>query len=106
MILVQPCRQMLERNGASFGSSRWCFRFAWARNRHDGLPSSEARKCAGCKRYDSRRYGKRVSADMPSKRDLVDPAEHWNTRFGEGFRGIGGTLLNRSGNEAESQRER
>src|SRR6476661_2332419 len=64
MILGQPCRQMLERNGASFGS-RWCFRFAWARNRHDGLPSSEARKCAGRKRYDSRPYGKRVSADAP-----------------------------------------
>ena len=46
MILGQPCRQMLERNGACLGSSRWCFRFACARNRHDGLPSSEARKCA------------------------------------------------------------
>src|SRR4029078_13033896 len=60
MILGQPCRQMLERNGAIFGS-RWWFGFSWARTRHDGLPSSEARKCAGRKRYDSRPYGKRVS---------------------------------------------
>src|SRR3954470_14389728 len=67
MILGQPCRQMLERNGASFGSSRWCFRFAWARNRHDGLPSSEARKCAGRKRYDSGLYGELCFRGIPLK---------------------------------------
>ena len=47
-----------------------------------------------------------VFPQMRPKIGLSSPAAHRNTRFGEGFRGIGGTLRNRSGNEAESQRER
>src|SRR3954453_21409896 len=93
MILGQPCRQMLQRNGASFGSSRWCFRFAWARNRHDGLPSSEARKCAAVRDM--------IRGPMESvfpQIGLSSARGALQHEVREGFHGIGGTLRNRSGN--------
>ena len=102
MILSQPCRQMLERNGASFGSSRWCFRFAWARNRHDGLPSSEARKCAGCKRYDLEALRKAVFPRQPAQnRPCRQRAGALERKVRRGLRGIGVISWNRSGNEAD-----
>src|SRR6185312_6436237 len=104
MILGQPCRQMLERNGASFGSSRWCFRFAWARNRHDGLPSSEARKCAAV-RDMIRGLMESVFPQIGPKIGLSAACGALQQRFGEGSAASAGhygidpgTKRNRNGN--------
>src|SRR5262245_50787248 len=72
VILGQPRRQMLEGDGtARFGGTRRCRCLSCARRRHDGLPSSEARKCASGRRYDSRLDGKSLCARKCRKSGLL-----------------------------------
>src|SRR5262245_45403382 len=69
VILGQPRRQMLEGDGtARFGGTCRCHCLSCARRRHDGLPSSEARKCASGRRYDSRLDGKSLCAPNAANR--------------------------------------
>src|SRR5262245_33836349 len=74
VILGQPRRQMLEGDGtARFGRTCRCHCLSCARRRHDGLPSSEARKCASGRRYDSRLDGKSLCAQNAANRASFGP---------------------------------
>src|SRR6266576_5740800 len=99
MIGRQPCRQMLERNGAAGLGTHWC-RFA----RHDGLPSSEARNAQmlGDMIRDRKESDLCALSGQNTGAFAIAP-EASPALYGAH---VGGTFRNRSVNEGESQRER
>src|SRR4029453_13230691 len=99
VISRQPCRQMLERNRTT-GLATHCHRFA----RHDACPPQSREMRSWPKKYDSRLEGKQ---SFQLNMQLARPCgARRKPRLPPAGMGSRGTFRNRSGNEAESQRER